>query len=94
VLTSLLSFTVRPPAVPFTDAVFVTKDGLQSRLAVVRLEQAYVQVSPGSSVPGEPSGPELEALSTSAGGSSQSRSTTTTAEAGNGSSPGLVTNRV
>ena len=87
----LLSLTVLPSAVPVTVAVFGTTDGLQSAGATVFFEQAYVQVSPGSSVPGEPSEPAASALPTSSGGASQLGSTTRTDAAGNGSSPGFVT---
>jgi hypothetical protein len=91
VLIRLLSVTVRPPAVPVTVAVFGTTDAVQSAPAVVFLEQPYVQVSPGSSVPGESSAPEASALPTSAGASSQLGSTTWTDAAGKGSWPGFVT---
>ena len=48
----LLSLT-GPGVAPVTVAALGTTDGTQSAPAVVFLEQEYVHVSPGSSVPGE-----------------------------------------
>lgn len=90
----LLSLTVMPPGVPETVAVFGTTEGAQSAVAVVFREQAYVQVSPGSSVDGVSSGPTASALSTRTGGSSHVGSVTWTEPAGKARSPGFVTTSV
>jgi hypothetical protein len=87
----MVSLTVLPPAVPLAFAVLWTTPTVQFSPAVVFFEQRYVHVSPGSSVPGVPSGPDALALETRSGASSQFGSVTCTEEAGKARSPRFVT---